>query len=207
LALEKLGRVQRYAQGDVIYRQNDQSLSALLVLSGSVELYVKAEAGGDIYIAERGAGEIIGDQGVIDREPRNATVVAREPVTARVIPAEDLLKFIDEQKLWPALYGVVSHRLRELTQERADLLQLDAAQRVAYRLVRMAEAVGESGAAGIVVQAGSLTQEDLGRSVGVSRAAVARALDRFRAEGLLKTSPGEYLIIDMHALRVVAALT
>src|SRR5262245_28699678 len=75
--LVALGQPRSFPAGSVLMRQGDPSESLYVVVSGRVK--VEREVGGGqppLQLAELGPGEVVGEMGVLDREPRSATVTA-----------------------------------------------------------------------------------------------------------------------------------
>ncbi len=85
----------RFRSGDVIFRDGDPSDFVGMILSGEAE--VLKELGGDaVVIGVAREGEFIGEMGVIEGLPRNATLRARGDLTLDLIDEEDFLKRISE---------------------------------------------------------------------------------------------------------------
>ncbi len=63
--------------GEVIFDEGEPSDSVYVIRIGTVKVYRKA-AGGERVLAYRSRGEMIGEMGLIDGEPRNATCAAYE---------------------------------------------------------------------------------------------------------------------------------
>ena len=64
-----------YKDGEIIYRQGDDSQWAFEVLEGTVEL-VKDGADGPTVLQRLKAGELFGELGILDNTPRSATARA-----------------------------------------------------------------------------------------------------------------------------------
>lgn len=62
---------QAHRDGDIIYRQGDESLWAYEVLEGSVEL-IKDGPEGPAVLSRLKAGELFGELGILDNAPRAA---------------------------------------------------------------------------------------------------------------------------------------
>ncbi|KLL11368.1 hypothetical protein BL254_16885 [Protofrankia sp. BMG5.30] len=78
----------------------------MLIERGLVKVAIAADDGRTTVLAYRGAGEVIGEMGVVGRGPRTATVVAGDRVRVRVIPAS---VFLSEVRNRPELAaGIMS---------------------------------------------------------------------------------------------------
>lgn len=113
----------RYRAGDVLFREGDPSDFACLILEGAVE--VRREVGGEsVLLGELGVGDMVGEMGVLENQPRSAGVTAQSDVEVEVIPAD---KFIDRVAGSPdaarRLLTRQSSRMRTLTEEVARLYE------------------------------------------------------------------------------------
>src|SRR5262245_13920533 len=61
--------------GEILFRQGDPGDSLYLVVSGRVRILVSTSSG-ERGVTELGAGEIVGEMGLLCDEPRSATVIA-----------------------------------------------------------------------------------------------------------------------------------
>lgn len=81
------------AAGEVIFRQGDAASTAYLIEAGSIE--IRHEAGSESRRVDLlGPGEVFGELGVIDGEPRSATAVAVAPSRLVTVSAEKIQQSI-----------------------------------------------------------------------------------------------------------------
>lgn len=80
--------------GRVLTKQGGGSFEAFIVADGTAEVCVNDEV-----VGEAGAGELIGELGVLDRTARTATVTARTPMTLLVLNPGELQTLIDDESL------------------------------------------------------------------------------------------------------------
>ncbi len=83
-----------YKDGEIIYRQGDDSQWAFEVLEGTVEL-VKDSADGPTVLQRLKAGELFGELGILDNTPRSATARARGGLTVKAIPRDEFLRQVE----------------------------------------------------------------------------------------------------------------
>lgn len=74
--------------GDVVIRQGDVGDLFYLIRSGSVDVLVN-DGTGDKKVAELKQGQYFGEAALITDEPRNATVIAREPTVFYALGKDD----------------------------------------------------------------------------------------------------------------------
>jgi CRP/FNR family cyclic AMP-dependent transcriptional regulator len=77
-----------FSPGDIIFRQGDKSEEAYLIVSGKVEISIETPAGPDI-LTTLDEGEIFGEMGMIDEQPRAATARVLAPTEVQVIDVAD----------------------------------------------------------------------------------------------------------------------
>jgi hypothetical protein len=104
----------RFETGEILFSQGDPSDFAVLIRSGSAD--VLRDAGGDAIVLGRvQAGEFVGEMGVLDGQPRSATVRAASPVEAELIERQVFLdKVSGEPELARQLLMRMSARLRDV---------------------------------------------------------------------------------------------
>lgn len=101
-------------RGQKIIKQGTPAFEAYYMEEGRAEV-VAEEDGEKIVLSEIGPGEIFGEMGIIDQEPRSASVVALEKCKLTVISKEDLLSRIDNvpDKFVQSLLTFLARRLRD----------------------------------------------------------------------------------------------
>jgi len=102
----------KYTDGEIIFREGDQSSSAFVISSGQVEL-LKNASDGMVRLAMLSAGEIIGEMGIVDKSARSATARAIGPVKLDVIEREGFLASLKEEPdVALSVIGNLAERLR-----------------------------------------------------------------------------------------------
>jgi CRP-like cAMP-binding protein len=112
--LAGLGERVAFARGSELMHQGDEADCLYVILSGGVSVVREhPHLSTPIVLAQLGPGEIVGEMGLLDGEPRSATVTALEDTVTVAIPGDVLNGFIAEH---PDVYGslsrVLSKRLR-----------------------------------------------------------------------------------------------
>jgi CRP/FNR family cyclic AMP-dependent transcriptional regulator len=105
----------RYAEGDVIVREGDTSMSLYVLLAGSVRVVRDADAETPLVIAQMGERSFFGEMGLIDDLPRVATIVAAEPTACAILAKWDFESQLRRQPgIARALIPVLNARIRGL---------------------------------------------------------------------------------------------
>jgi CRP/FNR family transcriptional regulator, cyclic AMP receptor protein len=93
----------RFAAGEILLREGDPSDSVVLVQAGRVEV-LRRVGDDEILLGSAGAGELVGEMGVLEGRARSASVRAASAVTAELMARETFVARVSQD---PAL----AHRL------------------------------------------------------------------------------------------------
>ena len=204
-ALQALGVPRSFPSRSVLMFEHEPGDRVMLLHSGRVKISRVEEEGQEVLLSIRDPGDLLGELGFIDGQPRIATVTALEPVQALVIPGQTFRAHLERTpRVAVALLEVVARRFRETTLKRSQFAASDTIGRLAARMVELAARYGEPTSEGIIV-AGPLTQEELAAWAGASRAGVAHAFQTMRELGWIRTERRRLLIRDLDALEARAA--
>ena len=89
-----VGHSRVYMPGEVIFREGDENDAVYIIELGSVAV-IKAEPDGkSVILARLAAPQIVGEMGVLNGAPRNATTQAMERSQLKVIPQTDFTTWI-----------------------------------------------------------------------------------------------------------------
>jgi hypothetical protein len=93
-----------FSPGEIIFREGDESEEAFWIVSGKVEISIETPSGPNI-LTTLGDGEIFGEMGMIDDQPRAATTRAVATTEVEVINEADFQQQIvrREDRLMPYL--------------------------------------------------------------------------------------------------------
>lgn len=202
-ALEELGSPVSFPPGHTIYLEGQPSRSVLIIQQGHLKVTRRGLDGTDLILAIRGENEIMGEEGVLMSEPRAATVTTITPVQGLDISAEDLLKFVDYNRLWPLMYRTAVRRRRQ-SDQRAMLARLDVKSKLARSLLELADEVGKPVDGTRWEIEADLSQQDIAGRIGVGRDAVATELRRLREQGFISTGRRKIVIHKLDALTDIA---
>jgi CRP/FNR family cyclic AMP-dependent transcriptional regulator len=92
--LERALERREWSAGQRVFSAGEPGDSLYVVGTGSVELFVKDDAGTRIVLAVCGPGEVFGELSLFDGGARTATAVAVEDSMLLVLDREDLLQFL-----------------------------------------------------------------------------------------------------------------
>jgi hypothetical protein len=102
-----------YAEGQVLFREGDPADSVFRLLSGSVDILRDLD-GDPILLGTIGAGQLIGEMGVVESRPRNATARTASEVEVEILtPPEFFDQVTGSPQAARELIQRLSRRLRE----------------------------------------------------------------------------------------------
>lgn len=192
----------QYEQGEVIFREGDPGEVLYMVQSGQVRIFINSLDGSETSVILFGrAGDIFGELAVIDGLPRSATAVALDKTTLYTIQRQ---VFSQHMRHMPQLSFNFMHELtkkvRYNTLQMDSLTSLPVPQRLARKLMEMAQNYGRVQTNGVAIDM-TLTQSDLASLIGATRESTNKALRDFRQKEWILLEQGQITILDPEALR------
>lgn len=203
-ALEALGRPVSFPAEHTVFWEGQPSRSVLIIQQGHLKVTQRGADGTETLLAVRGEGEIMGEEGVLMAEARSATVTTITPVTGLDIGADELLRFVDDRRLWAVMYRAAVRRRRQ-SDQRVMLGRLGVRNRLARWLLELADEVGERTDDGWAIDA-TLSQHDFAARIGASREAIAIELRRLREQKIVSTGRRRIVLHDVEALRQISLI-
>ena len=123
--LLRLSKIRTYSPSEIIIKEGEKENSMYLLISGSVSISKNKEK----LASLNKTGEIFGEMGMLEKEPRFASVTAEEESTCLLIDAEYLDSINDNGKnsfhasMYLMLSHILSYRLRITTSKYTNALQ------------------------------------------------------------------------------------
>ncbi len=113
--LAAAGERRTFTAGDELMRQGGEADTMYVILSGKVSVVREhPDLSSPIVLAFLGPGEIVGEMGLLDGEPRSATVEAVEDTVTMEVSKQALTQSVlRHPDLYGALVKVLSKRLRD----------------------------------------------------------------------------------------------
>jgi len=161
-----------------------------IIMSGTVKIHVEQADGSDVILAILGAGEVVGEIGLIDRIGRSANVVMMEESSLCWM---DRAPFSELLETTPALaqnlLSILARRLRLANQQIQALASLDVYGRVARQVLAFAQEYGEVAPNGHITIPIRLTQSDLAGLIGATRVRVNQVLGDYKERKYISVDP------------------
>jgi len=196
-----------FRQGEVIFREGDPGQVLYLIQSGQVRIYVNGLDGSETSVILFGRpGEIFGELAVVDGLPRSATAVALEETLLLTIERERFRRHLCQAPpLALNFMQELSLKLRYNTRQMDSLANLPVPQRLARKLMELAQSYGRAEAEGVRIDL-TLTQTDLASLIGAARESINKSLRDFRRRRWIQIQDGYIVILDPEALRAQVSL-
>src|SRR6201987_4901890 len=103
----------RFAEGQDLFKEGDPADSVFRLLSGAVDILRDLD-GDPILLGRIGGGQFVGEMGVVENRPRNATARAASEVEVEILtPTEFLDQIARSPRTARELMQRLSQRLRE----------------------------------------------------------------------------------------------
>jgi CRP/FNR family transcriptional regulator, cyclic AMP receptor protein len=192
----------RFSQGEIIFREGDPGQVLYMVQTGQVRIFVNGIHGSETSVILCGRpGEVFGELAVIDGLPRSATAVAMAETTLLTIGRENFRKHMRQSpQLALNFLNELSVRVRYNTRQMNSLTSMDVPQRLARKLMELAQSYGLAEPGGVRINM-PLTQSDLASLIGATRESINKSLRDFRQRHLIHVHHGQIIILDPEALR------
>jgi CRP/FNR family cyclic AMP-dependent transcriptional regulator len=192
-ALADASRFMQVEKDEFVFLQDDPSDKVFLVRSGLISIILESFDGRKLVINEMHPGDFFGEVGVLTRQPRSSSVIARTDCELLVISNLVFLEVLDsEPTLVRRMLEMISVRLRESSERESALAFLDAQGRLARLLLQLGKQELEKGYI-------TISQEEMAERTGQTRQSVAKALGRWRRAGWLITGRGRIMLLKHDA--------
>lgn len=193
-----MGRWMNMRRGQTIYAVGDEADAIYGLAEGLLDITIPIDSHRDIVIHRATAGFWIGDSALLAGSLRTLTLSAASDGLLFRLPAAAVRRNLEKHPAdWTYFY-----RLSHINANRglialAEVISLPPRARFARTLLRLSSAAGS-------VQ---VTQEELGRMVGMSRAAFRRSFAALIEQGIVDVEYGRIQIRNLPALQGEAAST
>jgi CRP-like cAMP-binding protein len=197
--LARASRTRRFATGQVLWNEGDPGEALLVLEAGQLRVCRFTGSGAEVVLSVIEAPAALGELALLDGAPRDATVIAQQPVTVRLVPRSTFRELLRrEPAVVDGLLRTLAAMVRAGNERHAKTVGLDVPGRLAaWLLARVAE-TGDSRRRPEIVLGRS--QGQLAAELGTTRSTLNRALNRFEALGYLSRTGDRVVIRDADAL-------
>jgi CRP/FNR family transcriptional regulator len=201
-----IGRRRRIARGGSLYHRDDAFGSLYAIRFGHFKTFQINPAGTEQITGFQMAGELLGMDG-ISTDRHHCDAQALEDSEVCEIPFAQLENlFGDIPNLLHHFHRMMS---REITREQSAMLLLGNArveQRLAAFLLNLSARYAARGYSQTQFQL-RMGREEIGNYLGLTIESISRSLTKFKKEGLLTVDNREIVLLDLAAIKTLAAGT
>ncbi len=189
-------RPRRYEKGKELFQEGDPGDQMFLILSGRVVIQRVNEQGQTMFIAEREAGDYIGELALIDGQPRSADAVASENADFLRLERSAFLEWVHAhpKAMW-SLVQTVTARLRETLEALDGSITRDAMGRLCDCFLKLSKKGTELPDGRVALQ--RITQERLAERIYSDRATVNRLISSLESLKAVERD-GRQIILKDH---------
>ena len=194
-------RLVRHPPRTVLFRKGDPGTHMVVVVRGRVKVCTHSEDGKELVLNLINPGEVVGEIALLDGADRTADAVTLTDSDLLILERRDFIPFLQRHPdACMRLFAVLCERVRRTSELLEEALFLEGSSRLAKRLVHLAEIFGKPVPGGVRVDI-SLSQQQLGNMVGMSRESMNKQLKQWRHDNLIRIEDGRYVLTNLDALR------
>ena len=194
-----------YEEGAIVFSQGDPGDALYGVVTGRIRISASTRDGKEMFLNIMEPGDTFGEIALLDGNPRTATASATATCELMIIPRAQFLALLQrESALAIHLLQLLCQRIRWTSGWAEDSALLAVPTRLARRLLSLAKLHGQESQRGIQLL---ISQEEMGRFLGLSRQAVNQYLQEWKAKGWVDVGRGKVTILDGAALQSLASGT
>ena len=189
------GRWMMLTRGKLLYAVGDEPTAMFGLEEGQLDISIPISEDEQVTVHRTTPGFWIGDAALLAHTPRKITVTATADSRLFKVPAGAIHKMLAEHpEDWSCFYRLAAANATLCVRVLAETLALPPRARFARALLRMISDDGRI----------QVTQEELGRMIGMSRAAFRRAFGALIEAGIIETEYGCLRVRDLSALKKAA---
>ena len=181
-----------FPRGTVIINAGDMTDSLYVIISGRLKVMMSDDEGREVILAILNPNDFFGEMGLLDDEPRSASVVALESCELLHLSKRDFKKCLEDNfEMALALMRGLVKRLREADKKIGSLALMDVYGRVARLLLEMAETID-----GQKIVTKKVAKQDIAKMIGASREMVSRVMKDLQLSGYIEVRGNTLVIRD-----------
>lgn len=190
--------IRRYAKGETVHGYGSACLGPVLVLGGSLRVFLLSEDGREITLFNIGPGDscVLSASCVIRRITFETNMVAESDSELLVVSASAFDRIAEENIYVKCfMYEVATERFSDVMWAMQQILFLKMDKRLANFLLSEYKKTGKKEI--------KMTHEQIAMQISSAREVVARMLKRFEGEGLVKLGRGSIVLADTQGLEKI----
>lgn len=191
-SVARVAMMRRVPRSQAVVCAGDRPDYVYFVLTGNLKVVISDEDGREVILSMLGQGDLFGEMGMFEEQPRSASVVAVMPADLILIAKNDFRTIMsDNFDIAWRIMSNLADRLRNADRKIESLALLDVYGRVARLLIEMSEQVD-----GQTMVVRKISKQDIAKMIGASREMVSRVMKDLGQQGLIEEGPGGILLRD-----------
>lgn len=185
-----------------VMQAGDEGDSMYVMLSGKVKIVIADEQGREVILGFLGSQDFFGEMGILDDQPRSASVYTLEPCEMLRLSKSGFVSCIKENvDVAMLVIRNLVRRLRDADRQIESLALVDVSGRVARLLMDMAKETD-----GKLVVPRMPAKQEIARMIGASREMVSRVVKELEVRGLIRAERRSVVILDRDISRSLRAI-
>jgi len=176
---------------EVVFNRGEAGNKIYFILNGGVKVSTLSHQGQEIIFDVLVTGDFFGEMSLFDDKPRTGTVTTLVPTTLFMLGKNE---FLDSLERCPAisirLIRTLVARLRMMDSFIEDVIFLDAAERIAKRVIALARMFGRPGENSEIRIDLKVSQQELANLVGITRESVNKQFREWEKAGVIALDKG-----------------
>ena len=181
-----------YPRNAFILRAGEETEALYIILSGRVKILIPDEQGREVILAVMGPSEFFGEMGLLDEQPRSASVETLESCEMLRFSKSGFMACLkDNFDLAMIILRNLVKRLREADRKIESLALIDVYGRVARLLLDQAEEID-----GMWIVRSAPPKQEIARMIGASREMVSRVVKDLQVRGYIRAEKRKVFLLD-----------
>jgi CRP/FNR family cyclic AMP-dependent transcriptional regulator len=186
-----------YPRNAFILRAGEETDALYIILSGRVKVLIPDEEGHEVILAVMGPHEFFGEMGLLDDQPRSASVETLEPCEMLRVSKSGFSALLKNNfDLAMLIIRSLVKRLRDADRKIESLALIDVYGRVARLLLDMAQNVD-----GKWIVENAPPKQEIARMIGASREMVSRVVKDLQSKGLIRAEKRRVYLLDKPSMQ------
>jgi CRP/FNR family transcriptional regulator, cyclic AMP receptor protein len=182
----------RFPRGAYIIRAGEETDALYIILAGRAKVLIPDDDGNEVILSVIGPNEFFGEMGLLDDQPRSASVETLEACEMLRISRGAFLNCLRNN--FDAAMLIIRNlvkRLREADRKIESLALIDVYGRVARLFIEMAEQVN-----GDWIVEKAPPKQEIARMIGASREMVSRVVKDLHDKKLIRAEKRKIYVLD-----------
>jgi CRP/FNR family cyclic AMP-dependent transcriptional regulator len=181
-----------YPRNSFILRAGEETDALYIILSGRAKVLIPDEQGREVILATLGPNEFFGEMGLLDDQPRSASVETLEACQMLRFSKSGFIACLkDNFDLAMIIINNLVKRLRAADRKIESLALIDVYGRVARLLLDQSEEID-----GMWIVRSAPPKQEIARMIGASREMVSRVVKDLQLRGYIRAEKRKIYLLD-----------